>query len=218
MPRNHRWPTSYHRAKFVLSLTRDAASTKQSAFSLVGERPFIPNDVHFEEDGLRAMVITGCNMSGKSSFSRMVALLVIMAQIGCHLPCTAAKIGIVDYVGTRFGASDEIMRGRSVSGWANDSRRSAQLNAYLQTFMVELTETCEIIKAATSRSLIVLDELGRGTSTTDGLAIAHAVLQYIVGRLKAATLFITHFPQLASIAAVRRFEIQTSKRSSIYDS
>ena len=79
------------------------------------EKAFIPNDVHFAEDDLRAMVITGCNMSGKSSYSRMVALLVIMSQIGCHLPCDSAKIGIVDYVGTRFGASDELMRGRSVS-------------------------------------------------------------------------------------------------------
>lgn len=78
------------------------------------EKQFIPNDVTFAQDGLRAMVITGCNMSGKSSYSRMVVLLVIMAQIGCYLPCQSATIGIVDYVGTRFGASDEISRGRSV--------------------------------------------------------------------------------------------------------
>jgi len=90
-----------------------------NSVTLVMDTPFIPNDVSFAQDGLRAMVITGCNMSGKSSFSRMVALLVIMAQIGCHLPCESAKIGIVDYVGTRFGASDEIQRGRSVSHtWA----------------------------------------------------------------------------------------------------
>lgn len=79
------------------------------------DKPFIPNDVHFHFDGLRAMVLTGSNMSGKSSLSRMIALLVIMAQIGCRLPCDSATIGIVDYVGTRFGASDEIIRGRSVS-------------------------------------------------------------------------------------------------------
>lgn len=79
------------------------------------DKQFIPNDVAFASDGLRAMVITGCNMSGKSSYSRMAALLVIMAQIGCYLPCQSATIGIVDYVGTRFGASDEISRGRSVS-------------------------------------------------------------------------------------------------------
>lgn len=80
----------------------------------VVERPFIPNDVRFAPDETRAMIITGCNMSGKSSYSRMVALLVIMTQIGCRIPCTYAKIGVVDYIGTRFGANDEIARGRSV--------------------------------------------------------------------------------------------------------
>lgn len=80
----------------------------------VTEMPFIPNDAVFDQDDLRAMVITGCNMSGKSSYSRMVALLVIMAQIGCRLPCDSAEMGLCDYVGTRFGASDELARGRSV--------------------------------------------------------------------------------------------------------
>jgi len=145
------------------------------------DKPFIPNDVSFSPNGLQAMILTGSNMSGKSSLSRMIALLVIMAQIGCYLPCDSATIGIVDYVGTRFGASDEIIRGRS-------------------TFMVELTETCEILKAATPRSLVVLDELGRGTSTNDGLAVAHAVLQFILTKIKATTIFITHFPQLSKLA------------------
>lgn len=131
----------------------------------------------------------------------MVALLVIMAQIGCHLPCDSATLGIVDYVGTRFGASDELARGRSVSPEL-PMLVSALLTApfYGQTFMVELSETSEILKTATSRSLIVLDELGRGTSTNDGLAVAHAVLRHIITDIKAHTLFITHFPQLAELA------------------
>ena len=96
----------------------DIVGGRHPIVETVSERPFIPNDVRFAEDGLRALVLTGCNMSGKSSYSRMVALLVVMAQIGCYLPCQSAKIGIVDYVGTRFGASDEITRGRSVSARA----------------------------------------------------------------------------------------------------
>lgn len=191
----------------------------------VTDMPFIPNDIEFSSDNLQAMVITGCNMSGKSSVSRMVALLVregcytiqllrfqalkrppvfqvIMTQIGCRIPCDAATIGIVDYIGTRFGASDEIARGRSVGCYHKSSVPAlADLIAF-QTFMVELTETCEIIKAATARSLVVLDELGRGTSTNDGLAIAHSVLKYLVRNVKCNTLFITHFPQLAQVAQV----------------
>lgn len=124
-----------------------------------------------------------------------------MAQIGMRIPCTSAKIGVVDYIGTRFGANDEIARGRSVSV---SSCRAAEhgLPSAFQTFMVELSETCEIIKAATPRSLVVLDELGRGTSTNDGLAIAFAVLQYLVKKIKCTTLFITHFPQLVEVARV----------------
>ena len=149
--------------------------------SSVTDNPFIPNDVDLSNG--KTAIVTGCNMSGKSSYSRMVALLVIMAQIGCYLPCDSAELGLVDYVGTRFGAQDELARGRS-------------------TFMVELTETCEIIKSATERSLIVLDELGRGTSTTDGQCIAAAVLEYIVTKIRCPTLFITHFPQMQQVARV----------------
>jgi DNA mismatch repair protein MSH3 len=127
-----------------------------------------------------------------------------MAQIGCRIPCDSAKIGIVDYIGTRFGANDEIARGRSVSAASLEllNKVFLRLMHLLQTFMVELTETCEIIKAATPRSLVVLDELGRGTSTNDGLAIAYAVLRYLIQKTKASTLFITHFPQLSELSKV----------------
>ena len=166
------------------------------------DRPFIPNDIDISPDGLRAMVVTGCNMSGKSSFSRMVALLVIMNQIGCRLPCDSATMGLFDYVGTRFGASDELGRGRSVSALEAAGNASSLTILSFQTFMVELTETCEILKSSTPRSLIVLDELGRGTSTRDGQVIAEAVLTYIMTIIKASTLFITHYPQMAKVAAV----------------
>ncbi|KAF8447476.1 muts domain V-domain-containing protein [Boletus edulis BED1] len=132
-----------------------------------------------------SVIITGPNMGGKSSAVRMVALIAIMAQIGSYVPAGAARIGMCDGIITRMGASDELARGRS-------------------TFMVEMTETNEILKTATSKSLVILDELGRGTSTADGMAIADAVLQHLVENIKCKTLFITHYP-LVAIDLERRF-------------
>ncbi|KAL8292983.1 hypothetical protein RQP46_000677 [Phenoliferia psychrophenolica] len=143
--------------------------------------PFVPNDVSFGgDDGQRQMILTGLNMGGKSSLSRSVALIALMAQIGSYVPADSCTTSLFDGIFTRMGASDELARGRS-------------------TFMVELSETSEILKLATPRSLIILDELGRGTSTMDGQAIAGAVLQHIVEKLHALTIFITHYPQLAEI-------------------
>jgi DNA mismatch repair protein MutS len=148
---------------------------------LVGES-FTPNDTQLSGD--RAiMVLTGPNMSGKSTYLRQVALVVLMAQIGSFVPADSAHLGVVDRIFTRIGASDEITRGQS-------------------TFMVEMLETAGILHHATSRSLLILDEIGRGTSTYDGLAIAWAVIEYIHNhpRLRAKTLFATHFHELTDLA------------------
>ncbi|KAK4952060.1 Mismatch repair protein msh3 [Elasticomyces elasticus] len=142
---------------------------------------FVPNDVRLESEGTRALLVTGPNMGGKSSYVRAVALVVIMAQIGSYVPADRARLGLVDAVFTRMGANDNMMKGES-------------------TFMVELSETGDILKQAGARSLVILDELGRGTSTHDGVAIAQAVLRHAVEELKCLTLFITHYQSLARIA------------------
>ncbi len=149
--------------------------------NLHGER-FVPNDVVLE-DGEIIRVITGPNMSGKSTFLRQVALIVLMAQIGAYVPAKSAQIGIVDRIFTRIGAQDEIHAGQS-------------------TFMVEMIETANILNHATSRSLLILDEIGRGTSTYDGLSIAWAVIEYIHNhpRLRARTFFATHFHELTVLS------------------
>jgi DNA mismatch repair protein MSH3 len=139
---------------------------------------YVPNDINLSHDGKRAMLVTGPNMGGKSSYVRQVALISIMAQIGSYVPAETAKLGLLDAVFTRMGAFDNMMAGES-------------------TFMVELSETSDILKQATPRSLVILDELGRGTSTHDGVAIAHAVFDYVVKDLKALLLFVTHYPLLA---------------------
>lgn len=148
----------------------------------------IPNSVEMYRTKNRVMVITGANMGGKSSYVRQVALLVIMAQIGCYLPATKARLSIVDGVFTRMGAFDNLLRGES-------------------TFMVELKECSAIMEKATSRSLVILDEIGRGTSTLDGVAIADAVLQYMIEDVRAFTLFITHYPLLCQRATAFGSEV-----------
>lgn len=142
---------------------------------------FVPNDVHLSSEETRALLITGPNMGGKSSYVRSVALIAIMAQIGSYVPADSVRLGLLDAVFTRMGAFDNMMKGES-------------------TFMVELSETSDILKQATPRSLVILDELGRGTSTHDGVAIAQAVLGHMVSELKSLTLFITHYQALARIA------------------
>lgn len=140
---------------------------------------FVPNDVFFDESQ-QIILLTGPNMAGKSTYLRQVALLVIMAQMGSFIPVTEAKIGLVDRIFTRIGASDDLSTGQS-------------------TFMVECSETAELLLHATERSLIILDELGRGTSTFDGMAIAQAVIEHIHAKVKARTLFSTHFHELTKL-------------------
>lgn len=141
--------------------------------------PFVPNDTRLDPSQ-HLLVITGPNMAGKSTYIRQVALIVIMAQMGSFVPAKEAKIGLVDRIFTRIGASDDISRGQS-------------------TFMVEMRETASILKEATPRSLVILDEIGRGTSTFDGLAIAWAVAEYLHDRTGCKVLFATHYHELTQL-------------------
>jgi DNA mismatch repair protein MutS len=141
---------------------------------------FIPNDVVLDRDG-RVMVLTGPNMSGKSTVLRQVGLVVLLAQMGAFVPADAAEVGLCDRIFTRVGASDNLVRGQS-------------------TFMVEMTETATILNAATERSLVLLDEIGRGTSTYDGVSIAWAVTEHIHDELGARTVFATHYHELVELA------------------
>lgn len=142
---------------------------------------YVPNDTNLDHDGTRALLVTGPNMGGKSSYVRQVALIAIMGQIGSYVPASSAKLGLLDAVFTRMGAFDNMLAGES-------------------TFMVELSETADILKQATPRSLVILDELGRGTSTHDGVAIAQAVLDHMVRSIRSLTLFITHYQHLSRMA------------------
>ena len=147
------------------------------------ETPFIPNDTHLSNSDAQIGIITGPNMAGKSTYLRQVALIVLMAQVGSYVPAEAATIGLVDRIFTRIGAQDDLATGQS-------------------TFMVEMVETANILHHATPRSLVILDEIGRGTSTYDGLAIARAVIEYLHNnrRCGARTLFATHYHELVEVA------------------
>jgi DNA mismatch repair protein MutS len=142
---------------------------------------FVPNDLYLNSSTHTILVLTGPNMGGKSTYLRQVALTVILAQMGSFVPARSARLGLVDRVFTRIGASDNLARGRS-------------------TFMIEMTETAAILHTATPRSLILLDEVGRGTATYDGLAIAWAAVEYIHARTRAKTLFATHYFELTELA------------------
>jgi len=147
------------------------------------EGSFVPNDIYLSNDNAQLIVLTGPNMSGKSTYLRQVALLVLLAQIGSFVPAEAATIGVVDRIFTRIGARDDLAAGQS-------------------TFMVEMVETANILNNATPRSLIILDEIGRGTSTYDGLSIARAVAEYIhnYSGLGAKTVFATHYHEMVELA------------------
>lgn len=147
----------------------------------LGRGKFVPNSIDIDGEVNRVMVITGPNMAGKSTYIRQVALLVLMAQMGSFIPAREARMGVVDRIFTRVGASDELSRGQS-------------------TFMVEMQESANILNNATGRSLIILDEVGRGTSTFDGLSIAWALTEYIYKHLGARTLFATHYHELTELA------------------
>jgi len=165
----------------------------------LGAAPFVPNDTLLDSGENRCAIITGPNMAGKSTYMRQVALIVLMAQAGCFVPAASAQIGMVDSIFTRIGASDDLAAGQS-------------------TFMVEMSEVAAILKNATRKSLIVFDEIGRGTSTFDGMSIARAVLEYTAEpkRLGAKTLFATHYHELTElegkVPGVKNFNIAVKKR------
>ncbi len=160
---------------------------------------FVPNDALLDCAQNRALILTGPNMAGKSTYMRQVALIVLMAQIGSFVPAASARIGVVDRIFTRIGASDDLSSGKS-------------------TFMVEMSEVADILRHATPRSLLILDEIGRGTSTFDGMAIARAVLEYAADpkRIGAKTLFATHYHELTElereVGGVKNFHVAVKKR------
>ncbi len=161
---------------------------------------FVPNDTTLNCQADRCLIITGPNMAGKSTYMRQTALIALMAQIGSFVPATACRVGVIDAVYTRIGASDDLSAGQS-------------------TFMVEMTEVAEILKKATSKSLVILDEIGRGTSTYDGMSIARAVVEHITDPSKGLgckTLFATHYHELteleSSVEGVRNYNIAVKKR------
>lgn len=148
--------------------------------AVLEEGQFTANDVHLGEEDQQILLITGPNMAGKSTYMRQVALITIMAQMGSYVPAASAKIPIIDRIFTRIGAADDLVGGRS-------------------TFMVEMSETCQALREATPRSLILLDEVGRGTSTYDGMALAQAIIEYIHDQIGAKTLFSTHYHELIQL-------------------
>jgi len=149
------------------------------------EEKFVPNDTELDGENIRMAIVTGPNMAGKSTYIRQVALIVLMAQIGSFVPAESAQVGLVDRIFTRVGASDDLARGQS-------------------TFMVEMNETANIINNATDHSLVILDEIGRGTSTFDGLSIAWSVGEFLYDKIKARTLFATHYHELTKLAEDRK--------------
>ena len=161
--------------------------------------PFVTNDTYLDNKENRCAIITGPNMAGKSTYMRQTALIVLMAQIGSFVPAQNARIGIVDAIFTRVGASDDLASGQS-------------------TFMVEMSEVADILKNATKNSLLILDEIGRGTSTYDGMSIARAVLEYVADKKKlgAKALFATHYHELTSmeneLSGVKNYNIAAKKR------
>jgi DNA mismatch repair protein MutS len=159
---------------------------------MMAREKFIPNDVALTEDA-RMIILTGPNMAGKSTVLRQVGLIVLMAQVGSFVPATRARIGVVDRLFTRVGASDNLVRGQS-------------------TFMVEMSETSAILHTATRRSLVLLDEIGRGTSTYDGISIAWSVSEHLHDTVGCKTIFATHYHELTQLAdnlvAVRNYNVQ----------
>ena len=146
----------------------------------ISKERFVPNDTLLDNEDNRSAVITGPNMAGKSTYMRQVALIVLMAPIGCFVPARAAEIPVTDRIFTRVGASDNLIFDQS-------------------TFMVEMTEVASILLHATKDSLLILDEVGRGTSTYDGLSIAWAVIEFLTERIRAKTLFATHYHELTEL-------------------
>ena len=175
MARQHGWV----RPELVEDCLVDVRDSRHPVVEEACQGMFVPNDCLLDQEKY-VIILTGPNMSGKSTWLRQVAQLVILCQIGSYVPARQARLGVVDRVFTRVGASDDLHLGQS-------------------TFMVEMSETANIVNSATCRSLVILDEIGRGTSTFDGLAIAQAVVEYLHNELRCLTLFATHFHELTRL-------------------
>ena len=190
---------NYCRPDVDLSGRIDIRGGRHPVVESLSDIPFVPNDTHLDDGENRVALITGPNMAGKSTYMRQTALITLMAQIGSFVPAQSATIGIVDSIFTRVGASDDLAAGQS-------------------TFMVEMSEVATILRNATSKSLIVFDEIGRGTSTFDGMSIARAVLEYVANpkRIGAKTLFATHYHELTAIEdesdCIKNYSIAVKKR------
>ncbi|MBP3242670.1 MAG: DNA mismatch repair protein MutS [Ruminococcus sp.] len=189
----------YVRPEMTIDGTIDIKGGRHPVVELMlTDEMFVPNDVYLDTKSCRMSIITGPNMSGKSTYMRQTALIVLMAQIGCFVPADSARISVVDQIFTRVGASDDLAAGQS-------------------TFMVEMSEVADILKNATPQSLVILDEVGRGTSTFDGVSIARAVAEYICGtkKLGCKTLFATHYHELIGLEdeleGVKNYSIAVTK-------
>ena len=189
----------YCRPEVDMSGRIDIKGGRHPVVEQLSDAPFVPNDVLLDNGENLVAVITGPNMAGKSTYMRQTALIVLMAQIGCFVPAKSAQIGVVDSIFTRVGASDDLAAGQS-------------------TFMVEMSEVATILRNATRNSLIIFDEIGRGTSTFDGMSIARAVLEYVANpkKLGAKTLFATHYHELTAIEEetnnIKNYNIAVKKR------
>ncbi len=172
----------YVRPQLTMNTTLKITGGRHPVVECTLDTPFVPNDLEMDTSDQQLLIITGPNMAGKSTILRQIALIVLLAQIGSFVPAEAAEIGLVDRIFTRIGAQDDIATGRS-------------------TFMVEMTETAALLAQSSPRSLIILDEVGRGTSTYDGMAIARALVEYIHNnpRLQCRTLFATHYHELTAL-------------------
>ncbi|MBF0134935.1 MAG: DNA mismatch repair protein MutS [Magnetococcus sp. DMHC-1] len=174
----------YCRPEMETTTTIDIRQGRHPVVEMFTDRPFVPNDTLLDGQENRLILLTGPNMGGKSTWMRQVALITLMAHTGAFVPAQSARIGLVDRIFTRVGAADDLAGGRS-------------------TFMVEMTETAHILHHATHQSLIILDEIGRGTSTLDGLAIAQAVAEHVHGIIRARTIFATHYHELTALELTR---------------
>ena len=166
--------------KPIISTDLDSKGRHPVVEKIIGLNQFVPNDFIIDKKENRTMIITGPNMAGKSTYMRSVAIITLLAHIGCFVPAESAEIEVTDRIFTRIGASDDLVFGQS-------------------TFMMEMTEVATILKNATDKSLLILDEIGRGTSTCDGLSIAWAVIEYVTNNFKTKTLFSTHYHELTEL-------------------
>ena len=187
----------YVKPEISNSFNLDIRNGRHPVVEKLNQEPYVPNDTFLDNSSQNHIILTGPNMAGKSTIMRQSALIVIMAQLGSYVPAESAKVGLVDKLFTRIGATDDLVAGDS-------------------TFMVEMKEASYILKNATKKSLILLDEIGRGTSTYDGLSLAWAISEFIYKKIKARTLFATHYHELTNLTklykGIKNFNIAVKEK------